>query len=137
MTTNGATGTHTSHPLDPLSAEEISLTTTILQASGRITPRMRIMAYSPHEPDKRTVLAWVPGQPVQRAVDVVIRDHERRLTVEALVSLPEGEVTLWRERGDVQPALTYPEVFAAMQAAYDDSTFQQALTTTMPAHWKG
>jgi len=88
---------------------------------------MRIMAYSPHEPDKRTVLAWVPGQPVQRAVDVVIRDHERRLTVEALVSLPEGEVTLWRERGDVQPALTYPEVFAAMQAAYDDSTFQQAL----------
>ncbi len=92
MSTNGATGTDTSHPLNPLSAEEISQTTTILRGSGRITPMMRIMAYSPHEPDKRTVLAWAPGQPVRRSVDVVIRDHERRLTIEALVSLPEGEV---------------------------------------------
>jgi len=127
MTTNGATSTHTSHPLDPLSAEEISLTTTILQASGRIMPRMRIMAYSPHEPVKSDVLAWAPGQAVRRSVDVVIRDHERRLTIEALVSLTDGEVTSWRERGDVQPALTYPEVFAAMQAAYEDSAFQDAL----------
>jgi primary-amine oxidase len=127
VTVNGATSTHMSHPLDPLSAEEISLTTTILQASGRITPRMRIMAYSPHEPVKSDVLAWAPGQPVPRVVDVVIRDHERRLTIEALVSLTDGKVTFWRERGDVQPALTYPEVFAAMQAAYDDAAFQQAL----------
>ena len=85
------------------------------------------MAYSPHEPVKSDVLAWAPGQPVPRAVDVVIRDHERRLTIEVQVSLTDGKVVSWRERGDVQPALTYPEVFAAMQAAYDDSAFQQAL----------
>ena len=34
------------HPLDPLSEEEIIQTTRILNTSGRITLRMRIMAYS-------------------------------------------------------------------------------------------
>lgn len=33
------------HPLDPLTVEEIVETTRILNASGRITSRVRIMAY--------------------------------------------------------------------------------------------
>jgi len=115
------------HPLDPLSEEEINQTTRILTASGRITPRMRIMAYSPHEPPKSDVLAFRSGQPVQRAVFVVIRDHERHLTIEAIVSLADETIPSWRERHDVQPALTYPEVFGAMQAAFDDAAFQEAL----------
>src|SRR6266571_352629 len=116
-----------SHPLDPLTEGEIQRTTALLKASGRLTPRMRIMAYSLHEPQKSDVLAWRPGQSLPRAVDVVIRDHERRLTIEALVELSDGTVAAWRERGDVQPALTYPEVFAAQEAALADPAFQQAL----------
>lgn len=115
------------HPLDPLTAEEITLTTRILQNSGRLTPRMRLMAYSLHEPAKTFVLAYQPGQPVLREVSVVIRDHERRLTVEATVSLHDEAILAWRERGDVQPALTYPEVFAAQEAILGDSVFQAAL----------
>ena len=115
------------HPLDPLSEEEINQTTHILNASGKITPRMRIMAYSLHEPPKGDVLAFRPGQQVQREVFVVIRDHERQLTIESIVSLTEQKIRTWRERHDVQPALTYPEVFAAMQAAFDDAAFHAAL----------
>lgn len=115
------------HPLDPLDEEEIIQTTSILNASGRITPRMRIMAYSLNEPPKGVVLAWSAGQQVAREVFVVIRDHERRLTIEAVVSLSEERVSSWRERGDIQPALTYPEVFGAMEAAFDDAAFQKAL----------
>ncbi len=128
-TTGGSTAPEqvAKHPLDPLSEEEINQTTHMLNASGRITPRMRIMAYSPHEPAKDVVLAWSAGQEVTREVFVVIRDHERRLTIEAIVSLHENAIRAWSERGDVQPALTYPEVFGAMQVAYDDATFQAAL----------
>src|SRR5216684_9153859 len=75
------------HPLDPLTAGEVEKTTRILKASGRITPRVRIMAYSLLEPAKEVVLAFQPGQPVAREVFVVMRDHERRLTIEAVVSL--------------------------------------------------
>jgi len=117
----------TQHPLDPLTEEEVNQTTQILNASGRITPRMRIMAYSLHEPSKEDVLAYQPGQPVQREVFVVIRDHERQLTIESLVSLSDATIRSWHERGDVQPALTYPEVFSAMQATFDDAGFQAVL----------
>src|SRR5262245_9111944 len=101
-----------SHPLDPLMVEEIALTTQILRSSGRVTPAMRLMAYSLAEPAKSFVLAFQAGQAVPREVSVVIRDHARRLTIEALVSLSERSIRHWREREDVQPALTYPEVFA-------------------------
>jgi primary-amine oxidase len=60
-------------------------------------------------------------------VFVIIRDHERRLTIEALVSLTDETIRSWRERGDVQPALTYDEVFSAQQAILDDPSFQSAL----------
>ncbi len=115
------------HPLDPLTAGEVEETTRILSASGRITPRVRIMAYSLLEPAKDVVLAFQPGELVPREVFVVMRDHERRLTIEAVVSLAEKNILSWRERQDVQPALTYPEVFAAQQAVLGDAVFQEAM----------
>ncbi|MBA2678053.1 MAG: primary-amine oxidase [Ktedonobacteraceae bacterium] len=123
------TGRVLHHPLDPLSGEEISQTTRILTASGRITPRMRIMAYSFVEPPKDLVLGWSPEQQVAREVFAVIRDHEHRLTVEAIVSLAEERIASWSERNDIQPALTYPEVFGAMEAAFDNPAFQAAIAS--------
>src|SRR5215471_4808610 len=114
------------HPLDPLTAEEIAQTTSILKASGNITPRVRIMAYSLQEPAKDVVQAFQAGQPVVREVFAVMRDHERQLTIETIVSLTEETIRSWHERKDVQPALTYPEVFAAQEAALSDSSFQRA-----------
>jgi len=117
----------TLHPLDPLTEEEVQQTTHILSSSGRITPKTRIMAYSIKELPKNVILAYQPSQAFHRDVSVVMRDHERRLTIEAVVSLTEEKVASWRERHDVQPALTYPEVFAAMQVAKDDARVQAAL----------
>ena len=115
------------HPLDPLTEEEVAKTTHILSSSGRISPKTRIMAYSLQEAPKDVVLAYQHGQAFKREVSVVMRDHERRLTIEAVVSLTEEKVASWRERNDVQPALTYPEVFTAMDVAKKDSRLQEAL----------
>ncbi len=119
---------HMFHPLDPLSEEEIALTTRILTESGRITARTRLMAYTLQEPPKEVVLAYQPGQQVPREVFVVMRDHDRRVTIEALVDVSAATIRSWRERTDVQPALTYPEVFAAAEAILADATFQESLT---------
>jgi primary-amine oxidase len=115
------------HPLDPLTRGEVEKTTRILNTSGRLGSRVRIMAYTLLEPAKEAVLAFEAGQPVARDVAVVMRDHERQLTIEAIVSLDSETIRSWRERGDVQPALTYPEVFAAQQAILGDTEFQAAL----------
>jgi primary-amine oxidase len=116
------------HPLDPLTAGEVEVTTRILNTSGRITPKVRIMAYSLMEPAKDVVLAFQPGQAVPREVFVVMRDHDRRLTIEAVVSLSQESISSWHERDDIQPALTYPEVFAAQQAVLADVAFQDAMS---------
>src|SRR5262249_23117286 len=115
------------HPLDPLSAAEISHATQLLRATGRLTTHMRLLAYCLQEPPKELVLASQPGERVPREVFVVIRDHERRVTIEAVVSLTLDRLRSWQERGDVQPALTYPEVFAAQQAILANADFQLAL----------
>jgi primary-amine oxidase len=115
------------HPLDPLTEEEINRTTHILSASGRLTPAMRIMAYALQEPPKDVVLAFQTGQLIPRQVFVVMRDHGRHLTIEVIVSPTENAIRSWHERSDVQPALTYPEVFAAQEAITSDSSFQEAL----------
>ena len=115
------------HPLDPLTPEEVEKTTRVLMASGQITPRVRLMAYSLVEPVKEVALSYQTGQPLPREVFAVMRDHERRLTIEAVVSLAEETIRFWRERSDVQPALTYPEVFAAQQAVLADAAFQEAM----------
>ena len=115
------------HPLDPLTAGEVEETTRILNTSGRINPRVRIMAYSLVEPAKDVVLGFGAGQEISRDVFVVMRDHERQLTIEAVVSLTNEAISSWRERTDVQPALTYPEVFAAQQAVLADAAFGAAM----------
>lgn len=117
----------THHPLDPLSEEDITRTTAILRESGRLSARTRLMAYTLQEPAKEVVLAYQPGQAVLREVFVVMRDHERRVTIEALVDLNAATVRSWRERTDAQPALTYPEVFTAAEAILADSAFQHSL----------
>ena len=115
------------HPLDPLTEDEIKQTTLLLHASGRITPGIRLMAYRLEEPPKDLVLAFQAGQRVPREVFVVMRDHERRVTMEVLVSLTDEAIRSWKERDDVQPALTYPEVFAAQEAIVTDPAFQEAM----------
>lgn len=118
------------HPLDPLSEQEIGQVTALLQATGNLNDQVRLMAYTLREPPKAAILALHTGldpETVAREVDVVMRDAVRQLTIEALVSLSEVAVLTWRERSDVQPALTYPEVFAAQQAILADRAFQQAL----------
>ena len=91
MTTSTIHQQSTKHPLDPLTAREIEETTRILRASGRITPRMRIMAYSLLEPSKDVVLNFQPGQVVpddpQRQGGI---EHEQRHRSDRLVDLRAG-----------------------------------------------
>lgn len=128
MTISTGAGTATlQHPLDPLSAEEIAQTTRILKESGRLSDTMRLMAYSLLEPPKDAVLGFQLGRPLPREVVVIIRDRDRRLTIEVLVNLSEGNIRSWRERTDVVPQLTYDDVFAAQAAILEDAAFQVAM----------
>ena len=55
-----------SHPLDPLSANEISTVRDVLVAAGLLKDQVRMAMLLPLDPDKKTVAKWTPGTPFER-----------------------------------------------------------------------
>ena len=56
----------TGHPLDPLTAEEISQAVAVLRRDRGVGDRWRFAGIELAEPDKDTLARWQPGDPVTR-----------------------------------------------------------------------
>ena len=54
------------HPLDPLSAEEITAAADILRREQQLTDRWRFASIELREPSKETVKAFTPGAAITR-----------------------------------------------------------------------
>ena len=104
------------HPLDPLSAEEISDATSLLKSERRLGSRVRFETVVLREPDKDAVLGFRPGDPVPRSAFVVILDPDTASTYEAVVSLDERRVVSWDHVPGVQPRVMFEE-FVECEAA--------------------
>lgn len=118
--------TTTLHPLEPLTAEEITATTTILRRERDLSAT-RVHSISLHEPPKAAVLAWPDSAPVEREAFCVLRDRARHATIEAVVSLTQGAIVSWREVPGVQPNLHYEEGMAVEAAVKACPEWQAAL----------
>jgi primary-amine oxidase len=81
--------TTSTHPLEPLSADEMAATAAILTADRGLGPEARFVFIMLHEPPKDTVRSWTPEAAVPREAFVVMRDRTTRGTYEAIVSLSE------------------------------------------------
>ena len=99
------------HPLDSLSAEEFRLTAEILRREGRVTDGWRFTSIELKEPDKATVKAWRPGQPVPRQSFAVLLDRAENKTYEATVDLSGGSVVSFVHIPGVQPNFTLDEFY--------------------------
>ncbi len=109
----------TIHPLDPLSAAEIEHAWKILSADRSPGPKSRVIFITLHEPDKKIVLGYRPGDAVERAAFVVLLDGATGKTWEAVVSLSQGRVMSWEHVPGVQPAIVldeFSECAAAVRA---------------------
>ncbi|HEX4215104.1 MAG TPA: primary-amine oxidase [Candidatus Dormibacteraeota bacterium] len=115
------------HPLAMLTAAEAEAAVAILRREGRLGETVRIHSALLREPDKEAVLAYEPGQQIERRVAVVLRDRVRHVTYEALVSLTGDEVLSWRERTDVQPPITQVELNGCEATIKEDPTWQEAM----------
>jgi len=60
------------HPLDALTPEEYWKVSHILSAAGKLAEKTQFSGILLREPPKAEVLAWKPGQPFGRKVDVVL-----------------------------------------------------------------
>jgi primary-amine oxidase len=113
------------HPLEPLSAAEIERASDILRKDLASTARFVYVMLA--EPPKAEVLAYRPGDPIDRQAFIVIRERAERATYEAVVSITGGEVRSWRHVPDVQTPITLEEWATLLEVVKGDSRWQEAL----------
>jgi primary-amine oxidase len=124
MTTGARTITH---PLDPLSADEIAAVVAAIRSVKDPDNRMRFVSVTLQEPAKEVVGDFRHGAPIARAAEVVLLDPPERCGFEALVDVHSGELLRWESLGSRQPALMPDEYFEVEQQLKADPRFQEAI----------
>ncbi len=115
------------HPLEPLTAQEISLAAAILRSEQGLTEDARFVFTSLHEPPKDAVRSWAPGAPVAREAHVVLHDRASGDTIEAVVSLSAKVVLSFTAIPDVQAAITGEEFLTTEELVRADPRWQEAM----------
>ena len=118
------------HPLDRLGASEITAAGELLRSAGLLGGTLRCALLALEEPDKAAVLAFKPGDPIERRVRAVVLDTATGLSRSALVSLTRGEVESVRELDplvDGQPPILLEEFVAVDEIVKADPGWRAAM----------
>ncbi|MEO1592890.1 MAG: primary-amine oxidase [Cyanobacteria bacterium J06632_22] len=119
--------TTATHPLEPLSPDEIRAAVAIVRSQRSLGSTTRFATVTLNEPDKATVLAFQPGDALEREAFLILLDNETAKTYEVVVSLTAGTVKLWQHRPGVQPPIMLDEFVKCEAAVKASADFQAAI----------
>lgn len=97
------------HPLDPLTAEEITAAAGVLRAAPQFPRGAAFSTLVLREPDKEAVLGFRPDAPPARRAFAVVLDRRGNRTFEADVDLAARRLVSWRTVEGVQPLVMETE----------------------------
>jgi primary-amine oxidase len=115
------------HPLEPLTAEEITLAVQIVRSERYLNDQVRFVSVALHEPQKSVVLNFKPGELITREAFMVLLDNTRETTYEAIVSITEKRVVFWELIPGVQPSILLGEFFEFEPLVKAHPDFQAAM----------
>ena len=115
-----------SHPLDPLTEDEYVQTLALLRAAGHVNDASRFSGLDLLDPAKASILAWRPGDDLERVAFAVVKQGSQ--TFEAVVDLSNGSVMSWNEIVDVQSSLLLEEIISVREILSDNDQFVAALS---------
>src|SRR4029450_10973046 len=95
MATDPAAGFRMAHPLDMLTADEITRAVEVLRATGRVGDEALFAHVVLREPPKDELARWKSGDPIDREVRAQVVPGPGLTLVEAGVSLARGDVREW------------------------------------------
>ncbi|NJK63228.1 MAG: primary-amine oxidase [Synechococcaceae cyanobacterium SM2_3_1] len=98
------------HPLDPLTAAEITAAVEIVRTLQQLDSTWRFALVQLQEPPKAVVRAFQPGQIIARRVFMVLYHRPQNQTFEAIIDLNRSEVASWTWIPEVQPVLMFDEI---------------------------
>jgi primary-amine oxidase len=116
-----------SHPLDPLTRDELGATVAILKAEGKLAEDARFATLALHEPPKEEVLAFQPGGPLHRKAFAVVLDRKANKTAEAVVDLKARKVVSWQDLPGVQAPVLIEEFTAGGDLVRVDPRWRRAM----------
>jgi primary-amine oxidase len=114
------------HPLEPLTAAEITRAVEIARGDGRLSERARFPVVSLSEPPKAEVLGFAPGGAFERRAELTVLDKSSGTTHVVVVSVTHGRVVSWDEVPQAQPPVLMEEWDEAEEAVKNDPGFQEA-----------
>ncbi|GAB4218029.1 MAG: primary-amine oxidase [Synechococcales cyanobacterium] len=115
------------HPLEPLSAAEISAATALLKQSPQWRVSCRIASMTLQEPDKAVVRRFQSGDPLDRCAFAVILARDTGTTYEAVVSITRQTLVSWQSIAGVQPTLMEEEMLGCEAIIKRDPQYLSAL----------
>lgn len=115
------------HPLAPLSPDEVSAAVAILAASRRVPEGSRFVSVSLQEPTKEEVLAWDGTAPIDRQAFAALYDKAGRQVYEAVVSLGDAAVVCCEPIPGAMPSYLIEEIFAVPELLMRDPRWQEAM----------
>lgn len=113
------------HPLDALTPAEYWVVYKALRDSGHTQEKTIFSSVLLHEPDKQYVLAWKPGEPIERKADVVL--YEKGHSYAALVNIATAKVESFEELKGMQAPFTDTEEAEVNEAIKHDPQIIAAL----------
>lgn len=114
------------HPLDPLSADELSAVMSHARKAWDLTERHLIAMCQLDEPKKSEVIAWKTGDELVRAARIAILDRSTAEVFEGVITTL-GEARSWKLIEGAKSPVLSTESSAAMAVAKADSRIREAL----------
>ncbi|SEP03266.1 Copper amine oxidase, N3 domain [Paenibacillus sophorae] len=114
------------HPLEPLTAEEITAAVRILRAEKDLGEFYRFASVNLLEPCKELVLRFNPGDSFEREAFCIVLNYKENQTFEAVVSLSDNKVKSWTHIPGMQPGILLQEFEACQRIVKEHPEMQAA-----------
>ena len=109
------------HPLEPLTADEITAVVLAARSSGRLADEALFSTITLDEPPKDAI------DGAERRARVIIVPGPECLLVEAVIAVASGQIVSWVDHERSVPALSFEESFNAIVALHEHEGFKAAL----------
>jgi primary-amine oxidase len=117
--------TRVAHPMDALTADEITTSTKILRDGGKLGDKSLIVSMSLEEPPKSEVRGWLKGEAFSRHAFAVVLTDGR--IGEAAINLDARTLAAWNVIENHQAAITIDEIIAIGDIVKADERWRAAM----------
>src|SRR5262245_14665478 len=111
------------HPLEPLSAAEVTRAVAVLAGAGKLTPTTRVVSVMLKEPPKALVHSDATRANHPREAAAVLFDNATNSCFEAELNLASEALTAFKHVPGVQPTMTIDEQVECEQAVLSSPVF--------------